>query len=141
MNIDLGAVNWLAVVAAGVAAFIEGGLWYSALFGKLWIKMQGLSDEKVAEMKAKMSPAKFLAGMLLAYLVLAAVVAILVGAVKPSGAAGGAILGAVLWAGPAGAIGFTGHLASGKRAGAFLIDVAFQLVALLTQGAILGAWR
>lgn len=39
-------VNWLAVVAATVAAFVLGGLWYSpVLFGKRWQAAAGLSDE------------------------------------------------------------------------------------------------
>ena len=141
MNIDLGAVNWLAVIVSGVAAFVLGGLWYSVLFGKLWIRAYGWSDEKAAEMKAKMSPAKFLGGMILSYTVLAAIVAILIGVVKPNGAAGGATFGAILWAGPAAAITYTGHLAADRRFAGYVIDAAFQLVALLTQGAILGAWR
>lgn len=40
------SINWLAVVAATVAAFVLGGLWYSpVLFGKPWQKAAGLSDE------------------------------------------------------------------------------------------------
>jgi len=40
------SINWLAVLAATVAAFVLGGLWYSpALFGKRWQALTGLSDE------------------------------------------------------------------------------------------------
>jgi hypothetical protein len=42
-------INWLAVLAATVAAFVLGGLWYSpVLFGKKWQAAAGLSDEQVA---------------------------------------------------------------------------------------------
>jgi hypothetical protein len=40
-------VNWLAVLAAAASAFVLGGLWYSALFAKLWQAAAGLSDEEV----------------------------------------------------------------------------------------------
>jgi hypothetical protein len=41
-------VNYLAIVAAAVAAFVLGGLWYSpALFGKAWQREVGLSDEEL----------------------------------------------------------------------------------------------
>ena len=41
-------VNWLAVLAALVAAFVLGGAWYSnALFGKAWMQDVGLTEEAV----------------------------------------------------------------------------------------------
>ena len=42
-------VNWIAVIAAAVSAFLLGGLWYSpVLFGKAWQRLNGLSDEALA---------------------------------------------------------------------------------------------
>ena len=41
-------VNWLAVLAAAVSAFVLGGIWYSALFAKAWQGAAGLSDAEVA---------------------------------------------------------------------------------------------
>ena len=78
MTLRLCEVNYLAVLVAGLAAFFLGGLWYTAIFGKLWIKLQGYTDEQIKEMKAKMSPPKFFGGMILSYLVVAFVVAVLV---------------------------------------------------------------
>jgi hypothetical protein len=41
--------NLWAVLAAAVASFFLGGLWYSPmLFGKAWQREAGLSDEQVA---------------------------------------------------------------------------------------------
>lgn len=41
-------VNWLAVLAALVAAFVLGGIWYSnALFAKAWMQDVGLTEEAV----------------------------------------------------------------------------------------------
>ncbi len=44
----LSNINWLSVIVATIAAFILGSLWYSpVLFGKVWQKELGLSDEKI----------------------------------------------------------------------------------------------
>jgi hypothetical protein len=41
------SINWLAVLAATLSAFIIGGLWYSPiLFGKVWMKASGVTEEK-----------------------------------------------------------------------------------------------
>ena len=41
-------VNWLAVLAALVAAFVLGGAWYSkALFGNAWMQDVGLTEEAI----------------------------------------------------------------------------------------------
>ena len=41
-------VNWLAVLAALVAAFVLGAAWYSkALFGNTWMQHVGLTEEAV----------------------------------------------------------------------------------------------
>ncbi|KUO52995.1 MAG: hypothetical protein APF78_09685 [Sphingomonadales bacterium BRH_c3] len=41
--------NWIAIVAAGLSAFLVGGLWYAPpLFGKPWQTAAGLSDEQLA---------------------------------------------------------------------------------------------
>lgn len=41
-------MNWLAVVLATVAFFAVGAIWYTALFGKIWQREVGLSDEQLA---------------------------------------------------------------------------------------------
>lgn len=40
-------INWIAVVVAGLSAFVLGGIWYGPLFGKAWQRQVGLSDEQV----------------------------------------------------------------------------------------------
>ena len=40
-------VNWLGVLAAAVAGFLIGGLWYGPLLGKAWQRESGLSDESI----------------------------------------------------------------------------------------------
>jgi Protein of unknown function (DUF1761) len=41
-------VNYLAVAIAAVASFLLGGLWYSnVLFGKVWQREAGITDEQI----------------------------------------------------------------------------------------------
>ena len=44
----MGQINWLAVIAAAVSAFLLGGLWYSALFAKPWMAASGVTEERAA---------------------------------------------------------------------------------------------
>lgn len=44
----LAGVDWLAVVAATISAFILGAIWYSkALFGNAWMQEVGLTEDAV----------------------------------------------------------------------------------------------
>jgi hypothetical protein len=79
--------------------------------------------------------------MIAACILLAAVMAAPIASLGVRGWAGGATLGFLIRLGPAVAIGFTAWLASDRRLGIFIIDWAYQLVFLVMNGAILGAWR
>ncbi len=41
-------INWLAILVAGISAFVLGGIWYSPkLFGNAWMKDNNLSMEDI----------------------------------------------------------------------------------------------
>ena len=45
---DFSHINWLAAVAAGLSAFLVGGIWYSkALFGNAWMTDSNLTTEQI----------------------------------------------------------------------------------------------
>src|SRR5436190_23008814 len=45
---DMSNINWLAVLVAGISAFVLGGVWYSpALFGKAWMTDSSLSETAI----------------------------------------------------------------------------------------------
>ena len=137
---NLAEINWLAVLVAAFATFMIGGVWYTALFGKLWQKLNGYSTEKLAEMKAERPPPVFFGTLIVCYAVVALIMAILVTTFNVTGAADGALLGLLLWI-MAAAVGLTGHIASDKPMGAFAIDAAYQFIYLLMTGAIIAGWR
>jgi hypothetical protein len=132
-------INYLAVVVAALATFLIGGLWYSVLFGKLWMRLHGYTPEQLEEMKRKGTTRPYL-GSLLAYLVMALVFSVLVDWTGVTTVASGACLGATIWLGFAATIGLTAILFSEKSLGVWLLDAAYQLVYLVVQGMILTYW-
>jgi hypothetical protein len=140
MPFDVSGINYWAAIVAGLAAFLVGGIWYQALFGKLWVRLHGYSPEKVKEMQARMSPPKFFGGMIASYIVLGFVLAILLSGLKEQTALIGAGTGLLVWVALA-AVGMTGHLASDKVFGLYWIDAGCELIYLVLMGALLGAWR
>ena len=69
-------INYLAVVAAAVSAFVLGGLWYSPLFfARPWMRLSGQSEETLKSG----SPAMIFGGAFLLSLVAAFVFAMFLG--------------------------------------------------------------
>lgn len=132
--------NWLGIAVVAFVAFMLGGAWYTALFGKIWVRLQGWSEAEVKERQAKMSPAKFFGGMLICYFIVAFGVDALIQMSGMQVALQGALLGFILWL-IVTAVRMTDHLASGKHLGLYLIDSAFQLIFLVGMGATLGGWK
>jgi hypothetical protein len=136
----LPVVNNLAVLVTGVVIFMIGGLWYSPLlFAKRWVALIGKSE---AELKASAGsmPMSYLM-VLLCGLVTAWVMALVVGNFAPASAVDGALIGALVWLGFAGATSFGTALFSGKPKALWLIDSGFNLVSFIVAGVILTVWR
>jgi len=141
MRIELSGINWMAVGVAALATFFLGAIWYAALFGKLWQRLHGYSDEKVKQMQKARPPAVFFGTMIGSYFVLAVVLAVLMVNLGAVTAGAGATFGFLVWLGPAASIGMTAWIASDKPFGAYAIDLGYQLAYLVMMGAILGGWR
>ena len=134
------SINLLAVLVAAVATFVLGGLWYSPLlFGRVWVRAHGYTPEKMEAMRAGVG--RSYAVSFLCYLVMATVMALLIGATDTITALGGVRLGAVCWLGFAATIGLTANLFSDKPLATYLLDAGYQLVYLSVMGAILASWR
>jgi len=86
----------LAVIPAAVVAFGIGGVWYTALFGKQWVKLNSDSDEQVKQLQARRPPPVFFGGMIAGYLVLALVLALLIAAMPEKTALSGPVLGVLV---------------------------------------------
>lgn len=132
-------INYLAVGVAGVLYWILGAVWYG-LFSQRFVALMRWTPEDLARIQAQGSARElalaFVASMLTAY-----VLAHFVRYVGARSAAGGALTG--LWV----FVGFvlTTNLATvifeGRPAGLYLINMGYNLVALLLMGALLAVWR
>jgi hypothetical protein len=133
-------VNWLAIIVAAVAAFAIGALWYSPLlFARQWMAAHGHTPEKIAAMQSSMG--KTYAFSFVTYVIMAMVIALLMGLTGANSAVQGIVLAVLAWLGFGFTIGLNTNLYSNKPAAAFMIDAGYQIVHVIVMGAIIGGWR
>ena len=133
---DFSHINWLAAVAAGLSAFLVGGIWYSkALFGNAWMTDSNLTTEQIqAGNKGKIF------GFTAVFsLIMAANLAIFLSDAKTDvawGAEAGFLAG--IWTFSAIAIHSLFELKSWRL---IFINGGYSIVSLTLMGAIIGVWR
>lgn len=136
INIAFAFVNWWAVLAATVATFLIGGLWYSPIvFGRSWIAEnkfpgRGGSDRNIG--------AIFVVALVLQWLCASLLAAVL----GPNsdliyGIRVGFLVG-VFFVGAA--MGIT-YLFERKSWKLYAINAGYHVVSFIVMGAILGSWH
>ena len=132
----MSSINWIAVLVAGLSAFILGGVWYSpALFGNAWMKENKLTVEDVK----KGNKSKIFGWSLVITLIMSVNLAMFLADQKTDivwGTIAGLLAGVWVFAG----IAITG-LFEHKTGKYIFINGFYQLIALALMGAILGLWR
>ena len=136
MSIDLGDLNWLAVVVAAVAAYVLGAVYYMAL-AKPWMAAAKLTREQVEGSDNK--TAYGLAA--LASVIGAVVLGILVQATGAENAVEGLLLGLVVGVIVTGVGQIPNYAFQFRGAKLFAIDAGYPLLQMLLGGAILGGWQ
>ena len=136
MDIDLGELNWLAVVVAAVAAYALGAVYYMAL-AKPWMAAANLTREQVQEGN-NAAPYALAA---LASVIGAVVLAILVQATGAAGAAEGLLVGLVVGIIVTGVGQIPNYAFQSRGLKLYVIDAGYPLLQMLLGGAILGAWQ
>jgi hypothetical protein len=129
-------LNWLAIVAAAISAFVLGGLWYSPLlFSKRWMKETGITEEQTKN--ANMG--KIFGLALILALIASFFLALFIG--KDAGALAGAMAG--FMAGLGWVFTFMGisYLFESRTLGHFLINSLYSVASLTIMGLIIGAWQ
>ncbi|MDB4902419.1 MAG: hypothetical protein JWQ63_1700 [Mucilaginibacter sp.] len=133
---DFSHINWLAVIAAGVSAFLVGGIWYSKmLFADAWMTDSKLN---IDEIKSS-SMGKTFGFTALFSLIMAANLAIFLSGPKTEvawGAEAGFLAG--IWTFCAIAIHSLFELRSWRH---IFINGGYSVVSLTLMGAIIGLWR
>ena len=133
---DMSTINWLAVLVAGISAFVIGGVWYSpALFGKAWMSENNLTTEAVQ----RGNKAKIFGWTLVLSLIMAANLAMFLNAPEIDLSMGilyGFLTGVWIFCGIA-----IVALFELKSARYIFINGGYMLIALTLMGAIIGAWK
>jgi hypothetical protein len=131
----MGQINYLAVIAAAVSAFLLGGLWYSMLFGKAWMAASGVTEAQAPEGHgAKVFGIAFIWALLGAF-----VFAMFLGPAPAFGFATAAGFAAGLfWVAGSFAINYQFERRPAKL---LLINGGYHTVQYTLYGAILGLWH
>jgi hypothetical protein len=129
-------VNWLAVLVAGISAFVLGGVWYSpALLGKAWMTENKMTVDDVR----RGNKGKIFGWSFLLSLVMAANLGMFISTPELNllqGITFGSLTGLWIFCGIA-IVGLFEH----KSARYIFINGGYMIVALTLMGAIIGAWR
>jgi hypothetical protein len=136
MLVDVASLNGWAILAAALAAYALGGVWYAPpVFGRAWLSALGKRREELG------SPVRAMTIQLLLTLVTATVLALLVVRFGAITWAEGAAIGLVAGIGLVATSLASDYLFCGWSLRLYSIQVAYKLVSLTLMGAILGAWR
>ncbi len=133
------SINYPAVLAAVIINMALGSVWYGPLFGKQWMKLTGRTKESMEKDKSDMP--KVMGGMALLALVQALVLAAFVGYSGAVTVLSGAIVGFWAWLGFVFVTAMQDVLFEKKNNNLAGINLAYNLIALLINGAVLAVWR
>jgi hypothetical protein len=129
--------NFWAVLVGAVVYWLMGAVWYDVLFQKPWLSLEHLSLADAA----KMSPVLPYVMTLVLNILIAFALAQVCRWRNVKTAAGGALVGLILWVGFVGPITYTTNMYELRPAELFAINYFYPLAGLLVMGAIVGAWR
>lgn len=130
-------INYVAVLAAAVASFILGWVWYGMLFSKQWMVALGKTPE---ECKDQAMPVGLMAITFGALVLMALILAGVMGHLGATGFTlkNGVLTGALCWLGFVITTMAVNHGYQGAKRSLTLIDGGHWLAVLALQGAILG---
>ncbi len=134
-------VSPVAVLVAAVVTMVIGGLWYSPiLFGKQWIRLSGMSMEKVQSAKQRGMAVSY-ALMFVGALVMSYILAHVVWFTHATTFGTGMQMGFWMWFGFISPVLLGPVLWEGKSLGLYVLNSAYYLVVIMVMGVILALWN
>jgi hypothetical protein len=128
-------VNYLAVLVATIAGFATGAIWYTLLFGRLWLKAVDLTPSDMSD--KGMSPVPFIVSIV-SNALMAWVLAVILTRFGTITIGNGICAGAMAWLGFVLTTIATNTAFPGRPWSLTAIDAGHWLAVLLVQGAIIG---
>ena len=132
-------INYVAVFVAAIVSMVVGFLWYGPLFGKMWMKMSGVTQKQIEEAKKKGMTTSYVVAFV-GSLVMAYILAHFVRYVGATTAAAGMQLAFWLWLGFIVTVKLGSVLWENKPMQLFFLDCAYYLVTLSIMSSILAVW-
>ena len=132
------SINVWAVLVAALSAFIVGWLWYGPLFGKLWMKLNGFTEEMIKEGGGMSMPLIMIINYVATALA-ALAIAMFIGSEADMhfGIFAGFMI-ALFWIGTS---RLNDVLYERKPFKLYLINMGYNLVIYIVMGAVLGTWH
>ena len=129
------SINYLAVLVSPLVIFVLGGLGFSLLFAKPWLRMMGVTDPQGSPGTA-LFVQFFVCALLTSW-----AMAMILNHAGPM-AAGRAIgFGILCWLGFAGATSYATAKAGKKPVALWSIETGYNLVSFIIAAVILSAWH
>ena len=134
-------LNYWAILVAALAAMVIGGMWYGPLFGKVWMRLTGISQEKIDEIKKKGMAKSYILNFV-GYLVMAYVLAHIISYTNATTWQSGIQGGFWMWLGFVATTGANEYIYAVKPKPwtLYFINQGNILVTLMVMGAILARW-
>jgi hypothetical protein len=132
-------VNYLAIVVAAVVAWLAGAGWYTSL-GKVWTAAIGMTPEQMQQAKSRPGAHLPFLYTFIAQLVMAWVLAGVLGHIGALTLRGGVISGAFCWLGFVITTLVVSYTFAMRDWRLLLIDGGYWLLVLVLMGGIIGAW-
>ena len=139
MDLDLGSINYLAVVVAIVINMAGGALWYSPLlFAKPWMAANGLTEESIREGG---SPTRGYVVAVIASIVISLAIALFAQVSGVDTAVEGLMLGLAAGLGFVATTFASNYIFESRPLKLYLINAGYPVVTFTLIGLLIGAWQ
>lgn len=134
-----GNLNYIVIVIATIVGMGVGIIWHAPfVFGKLWMKYTGFTEDHLRAKKAKQSMALVNITMTIGMLAEAFILAAIFNSLIVVGFSGILLVGFCVWIGFAVPVRLGDYLYGGDSWQYFLIEAGYQLCAVLVMSIVIG---
>jgi|SRR3989344_8618325 len=133
-------MNYLAILITAIINMALGVVWYGPLFGKIWMKLSGMTHQQLQKAKSK-GMAKSYGINFIGTVVLTFVLAWVLQATQVTSSGAGAGTGILLWLGFIVTVMLGTVLWDKKPVKLYLLNIGYYLIVFIIAGAILGSWQ
>ena len=135
--IDVGMLNWLAIVVTGLVSWVIGAVWYAPpVFGERWMALVGITQSE-----ARAGAARALVGGLILAIITSFFLALFIRFMQATTPADGAVGGFLVWLGFIATAAATGVIFERRPLPLYAIGQTHLAITFVVMGIILAVWR